>query len=289
MTDAAASAAPVAADASKIEAPATAGEAPSFKGTKHKVKVNGLESDVDYDELVSSYQLRKASDERFQQAKKMSDQADLTKRELAEFTKDPFKFAAKHNVDPYQLAETLLLQKLEYEQMPESDRKLLAAEQRSKQLEAELETRTKSEREAAQTQAQAKAAQEIDEEISAALNELGRKPTPRFIARMAESMLAHLESQDGERPDAKSVLRKVNSEYATDVAEYLENLPEDQLLTALPQKIRDALRKAEVKHVMSQDPVKSRHEKRDAPQKQVNVKRMPTDHYFQKLDKKFGA
>lgn len=289
MSDAAASAAPIAAEpVQALAASPAAGEAMPDTRTA-RVKINGKEKEVAWDELVTNYQLREASDEKFRQAKQLAEEAGMTKKEMQAFLKDPWEFAKKNGLDPYDLAETLLLQKLEYEQMSPDAKARMAAEKRAKELEEDLENRTKSERENAKNAAVAQAVKEIDEEIGEALKASGRKPTPRLIARLAESMLSHLERQDGQRPRAQDVLKNIDHEYMGDISEYLENMPVERLLEVLPQSVRDAIRKADVQRVRSQDPTKgSRRTLDDAP-RQAKIKRMTSDNYFKNLDKKFGG
>ena len=292
MSDATASAAPIAAE--PVTADIAGSEAVSGAVSdqrRAKVKVNGKEKEVGWDELVTNYQMREASDEKFRQAKQMAEEAGMTKREMQAFLKDPWEFAKKNGLDPHELAEQLLLQKLEYEQMSPDAKARIAAEQRARALEEDLENRTKSEREAAKNAAVSQAVKEIDDEIGEALKASGRKPTPRLIARLAESMLSHLERQDGQRPRAQDVLKNVDQEYIGDISEYLQNMPAERLIEVLPQSVRDALRKADVQRVMSQDPTKgTRRTVSDAPRKADNLKRMSTDDYFkQKLERKFGA
>lgn len=286
MADATASAAPATADA---PAPVADGSAPTFTGTKHKIKVNGQEREVAYEDLLAGYQMREASDAKFREAKKLADEAGLTKKEMAEFTKDPWAFAKKHGVDPYELAESLLLSKMEYENLSDDAKARFKAEREAQSLKAQLEERTKAEREAQQKALAEKAVEEIDAEIGEALKSLGRKPTPRLIARIAESMLAHLDISDGQRPKAGDVLRKVDGEYLSDLQEYLEHLPPERLSEVLPQGVRDALRKAEVAKVMSQDPTKGSRRTVTTQERRQKPQRMGTDQFFQKLDKRFGA
>ena len=286
MTDAAASAAP---DAAGAQSEATAvSEAPSFSGSKHRIKVNGQEREVSYEDLLAGYQLREASDAKFREAKKLAEEAGLTKKELAEFTKDPWSFARKNGLNPFELAENLLLSKMEYESLSDDAKARLKAEREMAKYKGELEERTAKERAAAEAAQAEHAVAEIDSEIGEALKALGRKPTPRLIARIAETMLAHLDSRDGERPKASDILRKVDSEYLTDLQEYFEHLPAERLSEALPQKVRDAIRRADVDRVKSQDPVGSRRQaQQDRPRQKAQ--RMGTDDFFKKLDKRFGA
>lgn len=285
MTDAAASAAPNAAEpvqALEPQVPADSGAMPSFKGTKHKVKVNGKEAEVDYDELVSSFQLRQASDEKFRTAKQLE-------IEYQSFVKDPWKFAKKHGLDPHEVAEKLLYDKIQYENLSDSEKAKLQAETERDELKRKLEELEKTDRERHEEAERAQAMQQIDEDITAALAKLGRKPTPRFIARMAETMLAHLEG-DGDAPEMSDVLTSVDREYWSDMSEILESTPVDELRKRLPKKVLDALRKANVDEVLSQDPMRSRKIQDTEPSPaRPKHKRMSTDDYFKNIEKKFGS
>lgn len=119
-----------------------------------KVPVSGKEIEVDEKELVSSYQLKKASDERFMQAAEMRKQSEQFISQLKDKSQ-AFALLEKMGHDPRALAEEFLLErmresmadpkdlklsKLERELAAEREEKLAAkAEQQRQQMERDVE------------------------------------------------------------------------------------------------------------------------------------------------------
>lgn len=283
-------------------------ETPNFKGTKHRVKIDQEEREVDYDELISDYQTKQASNRRFQQAAEMMKELGATKAEIDAFKKDPVEALRRAGVNPRDWAEKLLLEEIEYEQMSPAEKRAIAAEQKAKELEEKLSAREKAEKQQAARQAEAKAVQEIDQEIGAALKELGRRPTPRLVARIAESLIADFEASleplrarfgdnvpdeafgSVKRMSAGDAVKRVQQEYAKDIAEYLGSLGIEEARKILPKELLDGLRQHEVDAVLSQDPMRSR---KTAPTesprvKREKAKRMSSDDFFKLKEKKWG-
>lgn len=279
---------------------------PSFKGTKHRVKIDGTEAEVDYDELVRDYQLRKVSDKRLKETAELAKRVKAEFEQIEAFRKDPWSALKSAGQDPYALAEQLLLQKMEWEGLSEAEQRAQIAELRAKSLEERIGAEEKRAQEARAAQAEAQALREIDDEIGEALKSSGKKPTPRMIARITETLIAHHERQlealrqefGEEIPDdaysrvqrlpAAEAVKRVHREYLGDVAEFLSGMSPEELRQALPKSILDALRQSEVDAVLAQDPVGSRKPRAEATPRQDRRQgqRMSTDDYFAKLEQR---
>ena len=285
---------------------------PSFKGTKHRVKIGGEEREVDYDELVTDYQTRQAADAKFRDAARLMKEAGATKAEIEAFKKNPIAALKDAGADAAQIrafAEQYLLEHIEYESLDPAERRAREAEEKAKRLEADLEKTKRAEKEQRRQQEEAKAVQEIDDEIGQALKAMGRKPTPRLIARVAESLIADYEAKleplhrqyGDEIPDdvlgrlsrmpADAAVKRVQQEYMQDIAEFLGSLSIEDAKKYLPKQMLDGLRQAEVNAVLSQDPTGSRKPRNTdaAPRKSEKVKRMSSDSFFKNMDKKWGT
>lgn len=279
---------------------------PSYKGTKHRVKVDGAEAEVEYDELVRDYQLRKVSDKRLKEAAELAKRVKAEFDQVESFRKDPWSALKNAGQDPYALAEQLLLQKMEWEGLSEAEQRAQLAEIRAKSLEERIGAEEKRAKEARAAQAEAQALREIDDEIGDALKSSGKRPTPRMIARITETLIAHherqlegLRQQFGEeipeeaysrvqRLPAAEAVKRVHREYLGDVAEFLSGMSAAELKQAIPKEILDSLRQAEVDAVLAQDPTGSRKPRTEpAPrQDRRSSKRMSTDDFFSKLEDK---
>ena len=287
-------------------------EAPSTRTKKYKV--NGKEVEIDLsDETRLDILVSKGlgADERFREAKKMMDSIESKYGKMPEWQKNPFWKVIAEGADPTEVAEQLLLEKIKWEEMTDEQREFEKTKRERDQLKSEREKAQEAEREKAQTEARAKAAKEIDDEVTTALKALGRKPTPRLIARIAETLIAEHERQiaplvrqygDLDKiPDsafqavknlpASEAVGRVHKEYLSDIAEYLGALPIDEVEKLLPKQILDGLRQSQVQRVLSQDPMGSRkpRDPSSTPQtRQPAKKRMTTEEYFAQKLKQLG-
>lgn len=252
---------------------------------KHKTKINGKEQELDYDRLVQLAQLYPAADERFQSASKKDQEIRKATAELQEFQQNPWEYAMARGMDPYAMAEQLLLQKLEWEGMSKEQKALAEEKIRSARLEEELNKRTASEKQDRVRLAETQAGQEIDQEIGAALKSLGKRPTPRLIAETALAMLAHHEA--GGKLAASDAVAMSNRNIDAAVMERLESLTVEEARKVLPASLLDGLRKADVERVMAQDPLRSRRAATSPESKPRQAKITSSDEYFERLEKRF--
>lgn len=257
-------------------------EVPSYKGTKHKVKVNDQEQEWDYDRLIAEAQKGYASSSKWKEAKEM---LEVVER----FKKDPWAVAKEAGLDPYALAESLVRERISYESLSDEEKAKRQAEKERDEYKTKAEKLEEEHKERQKQEALGKVAQEIDEDIAEAIKELGFKPGPRVVARIAEMMLAELNAKNVKAP-AKSVLPRVKEDLKQDVSEYLGHLPVEHAIELLPKPVLDAIRKQHVDAVKSQSPYSKPFKAKDeqvAPTKE-DKRRMGTDDYFKLLEKKFS-
>lgn len=211
---------------------------------KFKVKVDDTEEDVDEDELLKGYQKAKASDKRFQEAAQLRKEAEKEKQQIQDLikqVKDNPDLLEQLGIDLDGYSEKRMLRKLE--QSLKSPQELELEELRSfKSKQEEQANKAKEvEAEKAKEREYAQASEQLDNEIFDALKEVGLKPTPRLVARMAEQLLATLDDE-GNRVSAKDAFGRVKNDYQADVSELLENLEPSQLNEMFPtlvKKLRD--------------------------------------------------
>lgn len=266
-------------------------QAPDFRTMRHKVKVDGQEVEASYDDLVRSYQKGSSADRRFQEAAKLKSQFEGVAKTFDEFKQGKLdkllEFVPEDQAR--QWMENYLIKYIEHQQLPEGDRRALKLEADLKVKEAELKKLTDKATEGERAQAESQAFKEIDEEISEAVKTIGRKATPRLIARIAEDMLANLDAT-GSKLSAKDAVTRSLRDVHNDIAEYLPTLPIEELRKILPKQVLDGLRKADVDEVMSQDPMQRSRQKTE-PTKLIrkDEKRGSTEDIFKNLEKKLGS
>lgn len=247
-----AAAAPSSNDGSPIQeaaGEAIAQEAADYRKMKHRIKVDQEELELDYDDLVREAQKGRSADKRFKEAA-------AARKEAESFLQDPWGYLRQKGKDPYEVAESLLLEKIKWESLSDEQKEALRATMERDELKRWKEEHEKAELEKEAETVRAQAIEEIDSDIADALKSVGKKPTPRLIARIAENMIAHLE-KDGSRVSAKDILTRVQKEYVSDISEYLSQMTPEQLREHLPKHLLDGLRKADVDKVRAGDPARS--------------------------------
>jgi hypothetical protein len=255
--------------------------APDYRGTKHRLKVDQQELELDYDEVIKLAQKGRSADSRFKEAAAAKKEADA-------FLSDPWGYLKQKGTDPYEVAESLLLERMKYDQLSDEQKEALHARMEADELKRWKEEREKADKDKELTEIRTKAIQEIDSDIAEALKSAGRKPTPRLIARIAENLMAHLE-KGGDRVSAKDILGQVQSEYRSDLNEYLSQMTPDQLREVLPKDLLDGLRRQNVEQAMQGDPARSRRRvvSTEAQEGFKPKKRMSWDEAFKEKEKRW--
>jgi hypothetical protein len=250
---------------------------------KYKVKVNGEEREVALNDLIERYQKEEAAEHKFQSAAQLRKEIASLEERLA---KDPFGYAREKGANIEDLAEQILLEKLRWEKMTDEQKELVMSKQKMSEYEKRIQELTEKDQKLAASQAEAKAAQEIDDEISQALAELGSKPTPGIVAAIATQLLAYHEA--GRQVSAKDVVKKVRENLSMSAKELISSMSVDDLRSFLPKSHLDGLRKAAVETALAQDPMRSRHKRAEKTEAiQAPKKPVSTDDYFKQMDAKF--
>lgn len=214
---------------------------------RHKVKIDGEELEVDEEELLSGYQRAQASQKRFEQAaKQMKDIEDL----LIRGKQDPATILTALGIDPLEFIEGFVQRQLEEESLTDEQRELrdLRSMKAKQQEEFDKHQKLLQEQEAKQRQEQF--AQKLDSDITLAFAEAGIQPNPKLIARVAEQLLADLNS--GKELDARSALARTQNDIQAELAHLLTSSPE-QYLSKADKKQIEKLRKYFLKDVSSVD------------------------------------
>ncbi len=207
---------------------------------KYKVKVDGEEMEVDEDELLSNYQLKKASDKRFQEAMQARKQSEEFIRLLKQ---DPAKVLSHPSlgVDVKKWAEDYLITELKRETMTPEQREIeeykakLAKYQ--EQEEAEKKKQLESEREAVVQKYQ----EDYNKQIMGALETSGLPKTEFTVGRMIHYMSKAL--QNGYELSAKDVTDLVKKDYQKDTQSLYSQLDAETLISILGEDIAKKIRK----------------------------------------------
>lgn len=243
----------------KLAQPAASAVAamPDFKAFKHKVPVNGAEIEVDYDELRRGYSHAKAANQKFQKAAEIERSArerqghadSILKR--FESPQDALgllveKFGKK---EARQYLEDFLLDEMEYESLPEAEKRAREYEKRTKALETELAEERRGKDEQRKAQIEAKAHSDIDKEVGDALAKMGRKVTPRMVIAVVDEMLLQGQMQK-RRVSADEAIPHFTRTQEANALEWLSGVEPGEAMKKLPKAFLDALRQHEVQQVL---------------------------------------
>lgn len=261
-------AAPVVADAS---APVPDASAPPVEAQtaaeirRHKVKIDGNEVEVDEPELLKSYERSKASYKRFEEAAKRAKEIEARESEFTEtlkFVRDP-----KTRADALarllggedalvDLATDVLAKRMEWEAMPEPERKrrseMTEREKRIADEERRIAEREKAveKKREAEIAAEATRLQEtFTKEWPALLKKAGAPSSRNAISRMANVMREALEIGVDITPGeaAQRVADELREEYRAMASE-----SDPETLRALLGPGADKVRAAEIARVQAQ-------------------------------------
>ncbi len=267
--------------------PAAVAEVPDFRKHKHKLKINEKEQDLDYDTVIKLAQKGAGADEVFRRAsekeKKMAALLDRAKEGDLDWIEEIAGPKAR------EWAERRILREIELQEMSPEKRELMAERAKREKLENDNKTREERDRDAQMEGLRGAAAQEIDTKIDEAFKAARLPMTPSRIERVAQYLDASL-STDGALLDPAKALARVQTEMRSDAREVLESLSPAELREFLPKKVLDAIRKGDIEDARSADPMRRSTQNGQArPLSDAKQKRMSTDDYFNKLEKKFGG
>lgn len=266
--------------------------APDYTSTKHKVKIDGQELDISYDELVKGYQLEKSSKTRFNEAARLQKQVESFVETLRSGDLSILRdIVPQDKLRDY--SEKELLEYIQWENMSEHEKRAIVAERERDKYKSEDDKRKEQEQSWHMQQAEVKAAGEIDEQIHQAIEVL-RKDVPylKVDAELIQDIARHLEAQllngTDDRYDVNSATRNAWKGWTKKFGSYINALPPQELRKILGKDKLKALRSEDVEEAMSHIPnriQKSTISSDDKPRKAAS--KIATDDYFSKLDKKF--
>jgi len=264
---------------------------------KVKAKINDREEELSIEDLIKGYQTGKASDEKFQEAKKIQNEIkelrEQRERELALLKQDPWAVLKEQGLDPDELAERRLLEKIRLESMDPNERRAHDLEQENltlKERAEKWEAQQKEQQERLEQERKDKLkyeqVQSIDKELTQTLHERGLKPTPQVLEAVAQHMLAHLTTKGGNHNiTAKEALDFVLEQQESDFSGRLEGEDIEALMNRLSPKRRDAIRKWFVSQVTNGQ---TTGRSQPTQPRAAKSKSMSTDDFFKNMETKYG-
>ena len=272
------------------EAPEETEKPISYSGTRHKVKVDDKEEEIDYDELVKGYQKGKAGDKRLREAAQLRQNVEALLKNLKSGDHGNLvKLLGKDTAK--KMAEKLLLEEIEYEELPEHEKTIRQLQREKEEYESKLKEQETQRQTLERQRLEKEAGDKIQQDMVDAVQKAGVKPTPRVFARMAEYMEAYHHANNKMLP-AKEALNIVREEVPKEYFAFTDSLTDDALIDhvkQLPKRVLDAVRKDAVKSVLSQNPVGKGTDKNETPTPRKSKeadRRMTTDDWFNRMEQR---
>lgn len=214
---------------------------------KYKVKVDGLESEVEESELINSYQKGRSADKRFQEASDLRKQLET----FVENAKaDPTQLLEQLGHNPKEWARDLLLAEIEAEEQGKDPnlKRIAGLEKKLNELEKGEESKKKLQLEAIAKAEETALVIKIDDEIGKTLEEMGflaGTAPAELIADIAEQMLAEYKLSKTSI-DSKEALSRTKQSYSRRLAAISKNKP-DAILDLIPSEYLDKIAEAYMK------------------------------------------
>lgn len=215
---------------------------------EYNLKINGktVTKKLDLsDEEAVKRELQKA----YAGQQAMQQKAELEKAlraQVNQWKQDPWKFFEQMNLDPDELAELRIQQRIEEMKKDPAELEREMMQRELQRMREELKSREEREKELEMERLQEQAAMELDDEISKALDAHGSLPSsPRVIKQVADTMLWAME-QGFDDVKASDVLPTVEKEIRKEIADLMGSLPEQMMEEYIGKKNLDRLRKQRV-------------------------------------------
>lgn len=235
--------------------PTVESKSPDFRQSKHKVKINGKEAEVGYEELIASYQTRKASQAAFDEAAQSRKQILEVFKQLKENPKDGLRKLLSSpalGLDARKVATELLAEELEIESMPQSERELRQARKELEQLKAAREAEENAKREQAEQEQRTIHAQRMEQDILGAMKSTPGLP---YDAKTYKSFIYYLREgiKRGYDVSPADVAHLVKADYEEGSKSLLSTLDEDALENFLGPDLLEKLAKRRVAKFKGQE------------------------------------
>jgi len=234
---------------------------PEYKRVKHKVRSDGQELEVPYDELIKGYNLEKVSRKRLEEAAKARDEAfsyiDGAKKEGIKFLKNHIP-----EDELIKQAYEILQQSVEYAELPEEQKEIRALRRQLDDYKKQKDDEEKTIAQKRKEQEDAQAADWLDLKMSETVDNLKKKYGSIVGTGIANEIARHLQAyelsvedgEDSEFPDINAISEKVWNKWQRSTFDYLRSLPIDVLKKELSKDQLKSMRKMDLDDALSSLP-----------------------------------
>ncbi len=258
----------------------SAPQIPDFSKFKHKLKVNEQEEDLSYEELKARAQRVTAADRRFEEAaakeRRLGKLIEKAKKGDLSWVEQVIGEEAV-----IKWAEDRLGKVIDWRKLSPEQQEAIKEKQRADAAEERLREREDDDSRRQRHTEVLREAKALDVEMHEAFKKIGQPVNPYLIKWAAEQMEAAMPEDDDEGEyeplPAETALTAATRRYSRDMVNIFPRLPKEQRLqmapllvkglmegidiaelrAALPKEFLDALRKANLKDVGDQDPMRA--------------------------------
>lgn len=225
--------------------PAAEPAVPAPPPKKYKVKVEDQETEVDETELVSGYQLKKASMKKFEEAAAVRKQVEGLLQYVKQNPFDPrLKQIFGEDWNPEALAEDMVIKKYEREKMSPEQQELADLREREKQR-ALAEEQAKKDQETQEFEKNVEIQrQKLISDFVPAIEKMGLPKNTESMRRMVHVL--RMSNMNGIPLAPDQIAEQVHEDYANELRTYAGAKQGQSLLDILGPELRKAIRKAEV-------------------------------------------
>lgn len=291
-------------DPSESSEPKPKAETPDpLRSVKHRIKSNGQELELDYDEVIQRAQKADGAHKLFEDGAKAKKEAEalLAKAKSGSLDDliDLIGIDKLLEISSHVEKSRVELSQLTDEQIEDLLFKREAADNKAKLKQIEDE-RTRSEHE----QRTAQAFQVVEREIGDALEDAKKMGIPLAdlpdigieIVDEQLAILAAIEDAEkkgiqytGKIPSAKEILAQINARYDARLGTYLSKHNTDTLMKLLTPEQLKSIRMADLDKLYGDTPRPGIQQAPQAQSASVPTQRQTTNDYFKKLESKYGA
>lgn len=207
---------------------------------KTKVKVDDQEHEVSFDDLRRGFQLRQASDKRMFEAHKAKEQVQKLIESVKANPKQAFK---ELGLDPLKFSEETLTEHIRSLKLSPEQRAMMEREAELQRREEAI--RQQEEQRKAQEQAalEAQAAQQLDAELTEALQSENFPKSVYAVKRVANIMREYMVA--GHTISARDAVRLAKQDIESEVRDFMDNLP-PEVIEKMTPKAYENMRKAAI-------------------------------------------
>lgn len=265
---------------------ATAGMTPT-EIRKLKLKIDGVEEEVDEAEAVRLAQLGKASHKRFSEAQQMRQQVEQF---MAELKTNPKKVLTDPNIgfDIKKIAQEILWEQIQEDTLTPEQKKQREIERELKAYK-DREQEEKTAREKAEEEAKHQSIlQDYDKKITSALTNANLPRTPETVRRVAQYMLEAVRNgYDLEPSDLVAVVRK---DYENEHKELFNALSPEQLFAIFGEDSAKKIREFDLGRLKTTTPKKQEDSTKSATTKKPaeKSKKLKGGDWDAEMKRKFG-